>query len=199
VRLIADQFVIAGDWTEPVEFAIDSTDEALNRSVETSQNTNVAVTVLSDTPAGDPSIASIVSDPAHGTATISEDGNLVYTPNADFTGEDAFRYTLTSASGDRRTGTVSVLVTLPQVVAAANELPPADYASDTRLFPADTLSASGSDKANVSSLTNFISFDPDEMSKLRFKHHAKMSHPRAAQNWRLSVSQRHRSSDNSSR
>ena len=37
--------------------------------------------------------AQLVSTTAHGSLTLNPDGSFVYTPQADFTGTDAFTYT----------------------------------------------------------------------------------------------------------
>ena len=48
--------------------------------------------------------------PTHGTLAMSEAGVFVYTPEPDFFGQDTFTYTLTDASGDTSTATVTLNV-----------------------------------------------------------------------------------------
>ena len=48
------------------------------------------------------------SQPEHGSVTVNDDGDLVYTPPAAFVGRDAFQYTLGDARGRRATATVQV-------------------------------------------------------------------------------------------
>src|SRR5207249_1830661 len=40
----------------------------------------------------DPLTASLVTGPAHGTLALNPDGTFSYTPNANFSGQDAFTY-----------------------------------------------------------------------------------------------------------
>jgi CshA-type fibril repeat protein len=49
-------------------------------------------------------------DAAHGTVTAGADGGLVYTPAVGYSGTDRFTYTVTDASGQTTTATVTVLV-----------------------------------------------------------------------------------------
>ncbi|GAA4266088.1 Ig-like domain-containing protein [Frondihabitans peucedani] len=54
-----------------------------------------------------------VSDPTtpqHGTVTVTSDGGYTYTPDAAYSGPDAFSYTVTDGSGDTSTGTVTITV-----------------------------------------------------------------------------------------
>lgn len=46
----------------------------------------------------------------HGTASVDEDGNVVFAPEADWNGTEAFTYTLVDPSGAEATGTVTVTV-----------------------------------------------------------------------------------------
>ena len=49
-----------------------------------------------------------VSAPAHGTAEITDDGQIVYTPAAGFSGSDSFTYTVSDPDGADGTATVYV-------------------------------------------------------------------------------------------
>lgn len=60
-------------------------------------------------PNGDTLTVITVSDPANGTAAIDNDGNVVYTPNADFFGTDTFTYDVTDG-GIITTATVTVTI-----------------------------------------------------------------------------------------
>ncbi|MDT7855729.1 Ig-like domain-containing protein [Rubrivirga sp. S365] len=96
----------------------------------TAEDTPVTIAVLdNDTdPDGDPlSVASVVQ-PSNGTATISPDGTtVVYTPNLNFNGADAFSYAASDGSGETSSASVSVTVT------PVNDAPVAmDDAASTR-------------------------------------------------------------------
>jgi large repetitive protein len=57
---------------------------------------------------------------ANGTVTISPDGTLIYTPNANFNGTDTITYTISDGNGGTATATVAITVT------AANDAPVAE-------------------------------------------------------------------------
>ena len=56
------------------------------------------------------SVAS-VSDPPHGTAVANANGTITYTPDAGYTGPDAFGYTASDGSAVSNVATVSITVT----------------------------------------------------------------------------------------
>lgn len=47
---------------------------------------------------GDSLSAQLVTGPSHGTVSLNADGSFTYTPNADFAGEDEFRYRATDGT-----------------------------------------------------------------------------------------------------
>ncbi|MGI9334708.1 MAG: Ig-like domain-containing protein [Gammaproteobacteria bacterium] len=57
-------------------------------------------------------VLSAVGEPANGSVEVvdAEAGRVIYTPNPDFNGTDAFTYTLTSPDGTTRTATVTMTV-----------------------------------------------------------------------------------------
>jgi hypothetical protein len=60
---------------------------------------------------GDPLTATVVTPPVSGALTLAADGSLAYTPNAGFSGQDAFTYVATGAGVDSNVATVSLDVT----------------------------------------------------------------------------------------
>jgi Bacterial Ig domain/SdrD B-like domain len=78
----------------------------------TSENEAVDVSVidLATSLYGDPLTVSGVTQGAHGTVT-NQGGTATYTPDAGFTGDDAFTYTVEDPFGNEATGTVTVTVT----------------------------------------------------------------------------------------
>ncbi len=64
-------------------------------------------------PDGDPLQLAAVSLPDHGRLAIAADGEVTYTPNPGFVGEDAFTYTVRDARGATASGTVRVTITAP--------------------------------------------------------------------------------------
>lgn len=62
-------------------------------------------------PDGDYLTAAMVDGPRHGTIDFLADGSFTYTPNADFTGRDTFRYTAADSRYDSEIATVTIEVT----------------------------------------------------------------------------------------
>ncbi|MGQ9684219.1 MAG: Ig-like domain-containing protein, partial [Anaerolineae bacterium] len=62
---------------------------------------------------GDSLTAVKVSDPSFGTVTLSADGSFVYTPTADYNGNDAFAYK--ASDGTAYSGVVTVTITVNPV------------------------------------------------------------------------------------
>lgn len=58
----------------------------------------------------DPLTAAIASEPSNGAVMLNADGSFSYTPNAGFSGEDSFTYTVSDPSGENDTGTVTITV-----------------------------------------------------------------------------------------
>lgn len=68
---------------------------------------------------GDPLIAVKVANPSNGTILLSADGSFIYTPNADYTGEDGFTYKAFDGLTDSNIATVTITVTKATVPATA--------------------------------------------------------------------------------
>src|SRR5262249_7168642 len=93
----------------------------------TDEATAVAVAVLANDhdPDGDPLTVTAVTAPAHGTATVNDNGTpanpaddfVLYAPAADFAGTDSFSYTISDGLGGTADATVTVTVNngAPQV------------------------------------------------------------------------------------
>ncbi len=79
---------------------------------ETNQGQPVDIPVLNNDsdPDGDDLSITEVGDPANGTAVVNEDGTVTYTPDAGFSGEDSFTYTISDGDGGTDTATVTVTV-----------------------------------------------------------------------------------------
>jgi len=85
---------------------------ATNDSATTTQGSAVTIDVLANDadPNGDALSISIDGLPTNGTATV-ENGKIVYTPNAGFTGTDSFTYIVSDGKGETATATVTITVT----------------------------------------------------------------------------------------
>lgn len=88
---------------------------------------------------------SALTTPAQGTATIEGDGQTVrYTPAANFSGLDAFTYTVQHSSGDMATASIAVVVSA-KTESAAPIVAPIDTSSTTT-----ATFSSGSHSATIS-------------------------------------------------
>lgn len=58
----------------------------------------------------------VAEQPSNGTATVNDDGSIDYTPNAQFSGEDSFTYTVREASGTTSEAT-TVSITVNDTIA----------------------------------------------------------------------------------
>jgi CshA-type fibril repeat protein len=54
--------------------------------------------------------ATVQASPRHGKLTVAADGSYTYTPDAGFSGNDAFTYVATESSGRQAVGTVTITV-----------------------------------------------------------------------------------------
>lgn len=78
----------------------------------TVQNSPVEVDVLTNDsdPDGGTLTLSITTPPAHGTAIITADNTIVYTPDTDYVGSDSFTYQATNSSGNSDTAVVAITI-----------------------------------------------------------------------------------------
>lgn len=85
---------------------------AVNDSVATTQNKQIAINVLANDsdPDHDSLIVDSVTAPSSGTAEINQDETITYAPNLDFVGSDSFAYTVSDTKGATDTATVSVTI-----------------------------------------------------------------------------------------
>ncbi len=84
---------------------------ALNDAVSTNENTSIEIRVTDNDsdPEGSSVSVSSVATPQNGTAVVSGEGSVTYTPDPGFSGADSFEYTITDGS-DTATATVVVMV-----------------------------------------------------------------------------------------
>ena len=85
---------------------------AVNDSATVDEDSSVKINVLandSDQDWDPISIANIAA-PGHGTAVLSADKKIIYTPSTNWNGTDTFKYTITDGHGGSDTATVTVTV-----------------------------------------------------------------------------------------
>ena len=112
---------------------------AANGAVTTTEERAVAVTLVGLDADHDPLSYTVATLPDHGTLTGAPP-NLTYTPNADYSGNDAFTFTVSDDVSPAVTATVTI------TVAAMNDLPLAEsQVITTSEEQAITLTLTGSD------------------------------------------------------
>lgn len=100
---------------------------AANDSYTTAENTTLTVNVPGvlgndSDPEGDPLTAILVSNPTHGTVTLSPDGSFVYVPTAGFLGTYSFTYEANDGQLNSNVATVTIKVShVDQPPVAAND------------------------------------------------------------------------------
>ena len=122
-----------------------------NDSVNTNEDTAVSINVLSnDSDAdGQSLVPSIVTQAAHGTATVNVNGTVTYVPSLNFNGTDVFTYRVTDGIANSNTATVSI------TVAAVNDAPVA---------AGDSVSTNKNVGVTINVLANDIDVDGDVLT-----------------------------------
>jgi parallel beta-helix repeat protein len=82
---------------------------ANNQSVGVRPSQSVQITLTASDPEKDPLTYSVVNQPTKGTLSGTAP-NLIYTANADFAGDDWFRFKASDGTSDSNLGTVSIIL-----------------------------------------------------------------------------------------
>ena len=85
---------------------------AFSQAVTTNHDTPVGITLTASSPQGFPLTYSVLTGPTHGTLSGIAP-NLTYTPNAGYTGTDAFTFKANDGTTDSNMATVSITVVAP--------------------------------------------------------------------------------------
>lgn len=96
-------------------YEINTDPVAVDDTYVTNEDTQLYITapgVLSnDSDAdGDTLTASVLDEPDHGTLVLNSSGSFIYSPDANFFGQDTFTYTLTDQKGGTDVGEVTITV-----------------------------------------------------------------------------------------
>jgi VCBS repeat-containing protein len=99
-----------------VQLVVNTAPVANNDSFTTNEDTPLTINapgVMSNDADqnGDPLTAGIIQQPTNGTVVFNENGSFTYTPNANYTGPDSFRYQVTDGISSSTPATVSITVT----------------------------------------------------------------------------------------
>jgi hypothetical protein len=113
---------------------------ANDQSVTTEQDSVVAIVLTGSDPDGDPITFTVTKNPTSGVLTGAAP-NLTYTPNAGFTGNDSFTFTVNDGTVDSPAATVSITVNAPGNTAPAAH----DQTVTTTLEVAVAITLTGSD------------------------------------------------------
>ncbi|MEE9354420.1 MAG: Ig-like domain-containing protein, partial [Methylococcaceae bacterium] len=97
--------------------------DAVDDSASTVSGSKVVINALgNDTdPENDTLTITNVATPAHGTAVITTEGKISYTPNANFIGTEVFEYTISDGNGGTDTAKVTVIVGDDNIAPDAND------------------------------------------------------------------------------
>ncbi|VGO13019.1 hypothetical protein PDESU_01573 [Pontiella desulfatans] len=91
--------------------------------VTTAQNTDADLTLSGSDPEGSNLTYTVVTQPANGTLTTNGAlPNLTYHPDADFSGQDSFTYTVNDGDLDSAPATVTITVMSPSLSVTIQEL-----------------------------------------------------------------------------
>jgi hypothetical protein len=100
--------------------------------------TDVSVLANDSDPEGDALSIDAFADPTHGTVTRNSDDTLKYTPDVNWSGVDAFTYTVCDSGGLCNTATATITVLHPNyviyMICAADPVPQEGSASYTVAF-----------------------------------------------------------------
>ncbi|MEL6480182.1 MAG: Ig-like domain-containing protein, partial [Pseudomonadota bacterium] len=107
--------------------------DAADDEATTPEDTPVSINVLENDsdPDGDDIRVSAIGEVANGTAVLQDNGNILYTPDDDFFGEEVFTYAVTDENENTVTAQVTVTVTPVNDDPEAND----DAASTTPATP----------------------------------------------------------------
>lgn len=124
---------------------------ALNDNVTTDENTAVTINVIANDsdPEGDSLSVASVANPANGSAVIEADGRVRYTPDLNFSGVDAFEYTIEDGNGGSDTATARIVVNFVNVAPQLTN---------------DAVTTSEGNAVDIDVLGNDVDNDDDELT-----------------------------------
>ena len=89
--------------------SVNTAPETSSQSVTTNEDTAVTITLVGSDADGDTLTYSIVDNPTNGVVTL-EDSTVIYTPSANYLGEDSFTFKVNDGVVDSEIATVSITV-----------------------------------------------------------------------------------------
>ncbi|PSU44640.1 hypothetical protein C9J12_26570 [Photobacterium frigidiphilum] len=156
----------ADQTLDVTEQLIDVNETILSRAIEVEEDGQLVIQAAdlllndSDVDGDTLSISAVAAtDDTHGTVHVDDNGNVVFTPDADYNGPASFTYTITDGNGSYDTATVSVNVT------PADDLPVAPSLS----FNVDEDQVLVIDPAYILSQANDVDGDQLSLESLSLK------------------------------
>ncbi|MGO3453018.1 MAG: VCBS domain-containing protein [Marinomonadaceae bacterium] len=150
--------------TETIDSVITMTDEFIDvdetlteGAIATDEDTSISIDVLAnDTDVDgtiDPTTVVITTQPESGTVSVnSETGEITYTPNADYNGEDSFEYTVQDNEG-----LVSNAATVNLTVDAVGDTPLITLIDSSVIVSEEGLTGANADTAGSTDTSNAVS------------------------------------------
>lgn len=133
---------------------------AQNDNATTNQETGVSINVLSnDSDVDGDNLTIISADPGNNGTTAIVDNRIIYTPEANFTGEDSFTYSIEDSNGV--TDTAQVTVTVNETDSGSN---PSARISEGLLALYDFNEGSGDTVFDVSGVGAALNLEIDDLT-----------------------------------
>ncbi len=104
---------------------INDAPQAIDDTASTNEDTPINILVLNNDSDidGDTLIISEVSQPAHGTATIDQNTQIIFTPAENWSGNDSFTYTISDGNGGTAQASVQVSVNAVNDAPVVSDIP----------------------------------------------------------------------------
>lgn len=80
-------------------------------AISTAEDTPKTGLITVSDPDGDPLTITVITQPAHGTVVVNQDGTYTYTPALNYNGPDRFTVTVSDGNGGTKTLTIPITVT----------------------------------------------------------------------------------------
>ena len=151
---------------------------AFTQTVSVTSGSSANITLIATDPDNDPLTYNIDASPLHGTLSGTAP-NVVYTPDAGFTGQDRFRFNASDGNSDSATVTVTINVTGSQTGVISNLVSSINV--DGNIEEWSSLTAFEDDPNDISGTNNVINWQRVAMAHnadtlyLMYKNHGSIS------------------------
>ncbi|MDO6476780.1 Ig-like domain-containing protein [Alteromonas sp. 1_MG-2023] len=90
--------------------------EVISEDFTTTVDTSFSDTLTASDANGDTLVYSLDGSPANGSVEVADNGSFTFTPDAEFTGEDSFTFTVSDGVNDPVSGTIGIIVEAENVM-----------------------------------------------------------------------------------